>query len=716
MMLFKRLLLVMAIVLGCGAAQAQQAPAPAAPATLDATQVEAINRLITVLDDAELRADLLAYLRASVADATTTSPAVEAAPAPSADASTEPATEGDVGDTQPGLIDALATWSSTVIEQLPTTTFGIPIDQKAAHASSQVTSRFQAGVGNGQLLRFALWAVPGLLLLIAGGLVMRRIGNRIARPQVPVHKRWLATAFVLQFVSHIALLILAASGAGLVAGSVLGIQVFTTLAIGVLLAMLSTNLVLLILSALAGWRGVRLVRYCQVRFYPWFIAISSAAVFAALGNDPTLRRVIGWSAADIGGFALNILAATLFILFIARHKLAVGRLIFGAAAKRPVSDNPLRSATRRLAQHWPKLAYGFLILSVVSIVSGQRDNDVLSQMLWSFGVVLVGLVAISILNRFLAPKPQRYHYRVSPVRQVVGSAVMRVLRIASDIVIGFGAIIALAWIWGFNLWHWLTTDGMPLTGPLLAAATVIAVAWLIWVALDAWIASALAPRDGHTWSQRRSSRVQTLLPLIRNGVMIVLIVLTGIAVLANIGVDVTPLIAGAGVFGLALSFGSQQLVQDVITGIFILAEDTIAIGDTINTGDRSGVVESISLRTIRLRDSDGALHSIPFSTVKALKNSSRNFGVLRPRYTVPASVDPQVVLEEMRLTAKALRENPRYSSSITTDLHDLGIDEINAGSVVVSGSMRTSPLRQTELARAFNGKLLEGLAAKDITL
>lgn len=722
MMVLKRLLVVAILAMLCGNVYAQQSAAQSpAPASLDSAQVEAINRLITVLDDAQLRADLLDYLRARAGDATG-GPA-ETAPQPTVPATAEEgaptsdvAADGEPADTQPGLIDALATWSSDLLEQLPTTTFGVPIDQKAVQAGAQVSNRLQSGIESGQLPGFAAWAIPGLLVTIVGGYFLRRLGRRMVAPHVPVRKRWLATGLVVQIVAHVGLFIVVTLGASFLAPTALAAQIFATLVVGILIAMLGSSLLVSALSALAAWRGARLIRYCQIRFYPWMLAISLVAVFAALGNEATLRRVVGWSAADMVGFALNLLAALIFMLFIARHKRAIGRLIFGAAARTPASDNPVQNATRRLARHWPVLAYGFLILSVVSVVGGQRDNDVLSQMLWSFGTVLVGLVAISILNRFFVPRPAKYRYRTSPVRQVVGTALLRVLRIASDVAIGFAIVIALGWIWGFNLWQWLTTDGVPLTGPLLAAATVVAVAWLIWVALDAWIASALTPREGLNWSQRRSSRVQTLLPLVRNGVMIVLIVLTGIAVLANIGVDVTPLIAGAGVFGLALSFGSQQLVQDVITGIFILAEDTIAIGDTINTGDRSGVVESISLRTIRLRDSDGALHSIPFSTVKALKNSSRNFGVLRPRYTVPSGVDPHAVLEEMRLTAKALRENPRYSSSITTDLHDLGIDEINAGSVIVSGSMRTSPLRQTELARAFNGKLLEGLASKGIAL
>src|SRR5690606_20011525 len=133
----------------------------------------------------------------------------------------------------------------------------------------------------------------------------------------------------------------------------------------------------------------------------------------------------------------------------------------------------------------------------------------------------------------------------------------------------------------------------------------------------------------------QNPRVRTLLPLLRNIVFVALSVITVIAVLANLGVDVTPLLAGAGVVGLAIGFGSQQLVQDVITGMFILFEDTIAIGDVIDTGDRAGVVEALTIRTVRIRDADGALHSIPFSQIKALKNRSRDYGV----YTVKLSLD-----------------------------------------------------------------------------
>jgi small-conductance mechanosensitive channel len=691
----KQLIAVLFVMLSIGSAFAQQAkPAPA-------TSSDAVDRLIVVLEDPVLREQLLEHLRSTPADA--------APPAATAE-------EADSGGST-GLVGALYRWSDDFVSSLPTATFGVPIDRKLAQAGTQFGSRVQSGVGSGQLLQFLVWALPGLVIVAAIGVGLRRVTRGLVSPTKPVRKRKLAMGLMLKVVLAAVAVLVVAVLASLLPVPKVASTSFTSLTVGILLAMLTADLASSALSGFGSVRSVRLIRYAQRRFYPWWLTIASLATFAALSADPTLRQVLGWSAADLAGLVLNCIAALIMLAFVSRHRIALGRLIFGTAARAADSDNPLRNATRQLARHWHLVAYGFLILSIFSLLAGQRDNDVMSQMLWSFAVVLVGMVSFAVLHRLTTPRSPRYRYERFTLREILAAKILRMVRVGADVLTLFAMAMIIAGIWGFNIWGWLTSDGQIVTGPVLAAATVVAVAWLIWVTLDAWITTTLAPpsTSGRA-AARRSSRLQTLLPLMRNGVLILLVVLGGIAVLANIGVDVTPLIAGAGVFGLALSFGSQQLVQDVITGFFILAEDTIAVGDTISTGDRTGVVESLSLRSMRLRDSDGALHSIPFSTVKALKNSSRNFGVLRPRFTVPSGIDPLAVIDEMRTAATELRADPKFSKAITSDMHDLGIDEINAGSVVVSGSLRTSPVRQPEIARAFNGRMLAGLAEKGIRL
>lgn len=673
--------------------------APGAAVAQDVVPPSTLDQLIEVIEDDRMRLVLLDQLRNARDDVTGASGA-EAIPEGSPD--------------QANLMDVLTDWASDVVTQLPTTTFGVPIDEKLTDAAQQLGGRVQAGLIDGQLIAFTIWALPTLFFVVCGCIAIRLLRRRWFHPAVPVRKRWLATALSLKAIAHLALFCVGAVVAIRLSPTSDGAQVFTVLTVGVIVSMLSTDMVISGLSLLNGRSGVRLIRYCQSRFRLWFLAISILATFAALVRDPSLQQVVGSSTSEVASFSLNLLAACIVLIFTFRHRPAIDRLILRAPSGSWRSDNPLRHATLSVARHWQVLACAFLALSVVSLVGGQRDNDVLSQMLWSFATALCGFTGVAFLNRALEPRTLRRRGTVA-VRRTVANAVLRVLRLASNAILAFAVSIILARIWGFNLGQWMVTGGLPITGPIIAAAAVLAIAWLVWVALDAWISSALAP-EAHGRSWPRSGRLQTLLPLIRNGIMIVLAVLAAIAVLANIGVDVTPLIAGAGVFGLALSFGSQQLVQDLITGVFILAEDTISIGDTINTGDRSGVVENISLRTIRLRDADGALHSVPFSTIKALKNSSRNYGILRPRYTVPTGIAADIVLDEMRATARYLRADPKFAGALMGDLQDAGVDEINAGSVVVSGSLRTTPSKQVEIGRAFNGRLLEGLRMKDITL
>lgn len=691
------------VMLSASIANGQDAPARD-------PRTEAIDRLILVLEDDAVRTDLLEQLRKMSA----TPPAASNQSGEDETPTTEPQPGENIA--APGLIDVLSEWSTTIVEQLPTTTFGIPIDQKAQQAQTQLATRIEAGVASGELTRFFMWALPGFMIVVAGGLFLRRVGRGLTAPTQPVRKRLLAVGVSLKIIANVAFFLLAALILSLMLPQDLGTRIFLTLSAGLLLSILMTDLAMAGLSALGGMRGVRVVHFAQRRLFKWALPIGMLSTFAALLRDAELRRVVGWSAADIASFTLNMSAAAITLALVIRHRMVIGRLIFGRAAHSPRSKNAIRNATRRLARYWHLLAYAFIGLSAVSLFAGQRDNDVFTQVFWSFGTVLVGLVAVALLHRLYDGVLNRRRRLHGAVRHALIAGMLRVTRLATDIAIALFAIVVIARIWGFDLWGWLQADGRQLSQPLAAAAICAVITWLIWVALDAWIASALTPTDAFGRPRQRSNRAQTLLPLLRNSLMMLLVLLAGIAILANIGVDVTPLLAGAGVFGLAISFGSQQLVQDVITGVFILAEDTLAIGDTINTGDRSGVVEGISLRTVRLRDADGALHSIPFSTIKALKNSSRNFGVFRPRYSVPSSVDPEQVLDAMRDASATLKANPRYTSAFMGDLQNLGIEEINAGSVIVSGSLRTAPLRQADLTRAFNGTFRALLAERGIEL
>src|SRR5690606_38364263 len=143
---------------------------------------------------------------------------------------------------------------------------------------------------------------------------------------------------------------------------------------------------------------------------------------------------------------------------------------------------------------------------------------------------------------------------------------------------------------------WLGGEfGRRVAGSLLSIALVTIGALVVWEVVGGMIERRLNRTDETGAAVVQSQRVRTLLPLLRNALMIALIVIAGLIVLSEIGINIAPLLAGAGVVGLAIGFGAQTLVKDVITGLFILFENTIAVGDIVDVGGHSGVVESLSV-------------------------------------------------------------------------------------------------------------------------
>jgi moderate conductance mechanosensitive channel len=183
----------------------------------------------------------------------------------------------------------------------------------------------------------------------------------------------------------------------------------------------------------------------------------------------------------------------------------------------------------------------------------------------------------------------------------------------------------------------------------------------------------------------------------------VLVVLTSLIILSHIGVDITPLLAGAGVVGVAIGFGSQALVKDVITGLFILMEDQIAVGDIVDLGkDHAGVVEAITVRTIQLRDQAGTVHTVPFSEVTSVKNLTRNFAYVVARIAISYREDIDRVVEILRQVSEELMTDEDMRPLILDPFDYQGVDTLDASSVVLLVRIRTVAAKQWAVGRAFN--------------
>jgi small conductance mechanosensitive channel len=176
-------------------------------------------------------------------------------------------------------------------------------------------------------------------------------------------------------------------------------------------------------------------------------------------------------------------------------------------------------------------------------------------------------------------------------------------------------------------------------------------------------------------------------------------------VLSELGIDIAPLLAGAGVVGLAIGFGAQTLVKDVITGFFILAEDVVSIGDVVDIDGRSGVVEAMSIRSIRLRDATGAVYTIPFSAVTTVKNLTKDFSYATFDVRVAFAESVDRVISVLREVAAGMQEDPAYKHQIRSSLEVWGLDRFGDFAMIVKARIMTAPGSQWTVGREFNKRM-----------
>jgi len=203
----------------------------------------------------------------------------------------------------------------------------------------------------------------------------------------------------------------------------------------------------------------------------------------------------------------------------------------------------------------------------------------------------------------------------------------------------------------------------------------------------------------------RAGRLRTLLPLLRTAVLIVIVLIVGMTVLSAIGVNIAPLLAGAGVIGIAVGFGSQKLVQDLITGLFLLLENTMQVGDVVTAAGMTGTVEALTIRTIRLRALDGAVHLIPFSAVTTVTNQTRDYSYALLDVSIGLNEEPAPTEAVLRKVAAELREDPAWQSIVLADLDVLGVEKLTDLAWIMRMRMKTQPGSRWAVARELNRRI-----------
>lgn len=350
---------------------------------------------------------------------------------------------------------------------------------------------------------------------------------------------------------------------------------------------------------------------------------------------------------------------------------------------------------RLLRHYWaiPALAYVWAI----SLSAIGRYTAVFSYLLWS----TVGTLAV-ITGAAITWAGLGWSFPKFLPQSLLEGRFGRIVRAAALAIIVILSIAGLGAVWDIHI----TSLTARYLGPDVLART-LAIVMTVGVVAAVMGSSQLVTnvllreKEG----QEPSQKVKTLTPILNTMIKAGAVFVGGIIVLERIGVDVGPILAGAGIIGIGIGLGAQSLVKDIINGVFILAQDMISVGDWVQLGSKSGLVEAIGLRATRLRDTEGNVHIIPNSAIDSVTNMTKVFSryVFDVHVSYKEDVDQvMTVLEEL---GREMQADSKFGPDILQPLEILGLDKFADSAVVIRARVTTKPMKQWEVGREFNRRI-----------
>ena len=376
---------------------------------------------------------------------------------------------------------------------------------------------------------------------------------------------------------------------------------------------------------------------------------------------------------------------------------------------------------RRVARVWHYLAIFYVLGLWVAWAGGVRDafSVLLRGLLFFMAGILMGRIAwrgSELLLDRLFPDPSgrevRYPNLIRRAR-----AYNPLIKTVIRFLIGIGVIGVILLGWGINILPWVLKNPFSrgLISALIAIMATLTVTALVW---EAWVGVLDRRINALTTAgkTRHALRLRTLAPILKAAFGSVLMLVAGLICLSEIGVNAAPLLAGAGVLGIAIGFGSQKLVQDIITGLFLLMEDTMQVGDVVTLAGMSGTVERLSIRTIRLRGGDGSINIIPFSAVTTVTNQTRDFGYAQISIGVGYKEDIARVCTVLADIARTMRAEPTWGAMMRDDLQIFGLDQFGGNALIIAGQIRTGPGQHWSVRREFSQRVVQRFAEEGIEI
>ena len=451
----------------------------------------------------------------------------------------------------------------------------------------------------------------------------------------------------------------------------------------------------------------RLARFLSAMILASVTLVGFGRYYALMDVDSGASHVLG--------LLVSAIVCCLYVLIVLRSRTATEALICGrrtgtivAALRAAIARAWLAIALTAIAALFLFFVFG-LSLGLLSYYYGATQT---------LGVLFVLLVLERLTERGWHDPDSDADRRSVGMDRLVALSMRRLL----IVLVLLAAVMELVWIW-------IEAIELPAAQAeqALHAATVALVTLL--VAYVAWVLGRLAidrnlqevsvgpklPGMDSDNEAAPGSRLQTILPLLRAAFGILIAVIAALIVLSRLGVNTAPLIAGAGVFGLAVSFGSQSLVRDIISGLFYMGDDAFRVGEYIDTGRLKGTVETLGIRSLKLRHQNGPLHTIPYGQLGAVTNLSRDFATIKFNLRLEPGTDIELVRKTIKQIGLAMQDDPEMAAEVMLPLKLQGIAEVVDNAIVLRFKFTSRPVKPSWVQREYLKRIYQVFAEKGIS-
>ncbi|GGB33112.1 mechanosensitive ion channel protein MscS [Roseibium aquae] len=433
----------------------------------------------------------------------------------------------------------------------------------------------------------------------------------------------------------------------------------------------------------------------------WLGFVFVLLIYGIMLGVPLANQTVSFVFGNAVRFLVVLCAAATIAVLIVRNKKRVEDGIRTYAEN--LSGDLGKKSMTLLARTWHIIAFFYVLMTFLIWLF--RPYDATQIIVRSTGLSVLTIMA-SVLASLMMTRaivrgirlPDSLRESLPALQGRLNAFVPRILKIFR-FAVGVLTVLLLLDIWhiaSFTTWA-RSPQGADVIGRYGSAVMVLLFAFGIWIAVMSWVDLRLRSRSGYVVT----ARVRTLFQLFRNAFTVVIIVMASLLALSEIGINIGPLIAGAGVVGLAISFGAQTLVKDIITGAFIQIENAINEGDVVTVAGTTGVVERLTVRSVRIRDLDGTAHIVPFSSVDMVSNFMRDFSYHVAVIGVSYSTDIAKAKGAMVEAFNRLR-NSDLGPKILDDFEMHGVTMFGDSAINIRARIKTLPGEQWGVGRAFN--------------